>query len=73
MSDIFPSSPQFEFRNSTSSIATFAEPRYMTVEHFCKTYGAAISEFEIVGINGKQFVDLDSSPAKLIMLRARHL
>jgi hypothetical protein len=47
------------------------EPKYMSVEHFCKTYGAAISEIEILGINGGQFVDLDSSQAKLIILRAK--
>jgi hypothetical protein len=43
----------------------------MSVEHFCKTYRAAISEVEIVGIYGKEFVDLDNTKAKLLMLRAR--
>jgi hypothetical protein len=47
------------------------EPKYMSVEHFCVTYHAAISEIEMVGINGQQFVDLDSSQAKLIILRAK--
>jgi hypothetical protein len=47
------------------------EPKYMSVEYFCARYHAAISEIEIVGINGEQFVDLDSSQAKLIMLRAK--
>jgi hypothetical protein len=48
------------------------EPKYMFVEHFCRIYGAAISEVEIVGINGGQFVDLDSSQAKLLILRAKY-
>jgi hypothetical protein len=48
------------------------EPRFMSVEHFCQAYGAAISEIEIVGINGGQFVDLDSSQAKLLILRAKY-
>jgi hypothetical protein len=48
------------------------EPRFMSVAHFCQTYGAAISEIEIVGINGGQFVDLDSSQAKLLILRAKY-
>jgi hypothetical protein len=43
----------------------------MSVEHFCKTYRAAISEVEILGIDGGQFVDLDSTKAKMLMLRAR--
>jgi hypothetical protein len=47
-------------------------PRFMSVTHFCQTYGAAISEIEIVGIDGGQFVDLDSSQAKLIILRAKY-
>jgi hypothetical protein len=47
------------------------EPKYMSVEHFCQTYHAAISEIEIVGINGGQFIDLESSQAKLIILRAK--
>jgi hypothetical protein len=64
-------SDQFEVRHSASTIADFAEPRYMTVAHFCKTYNAAISEIEIVGINGQQFVDLESNKARLIILRAR--
>jgi hypothetical protein len=65
-------SPQFELRNSSSTIATMAEPRYMTVQHFCKAYGAAVSEIEIVGLNGQQFVDLETRKAKLLILRARY-
>jgi hypothetical protein len=68
MSDI---SPQFEMVKSQTSIADFAAPRYMSVEHFCQTYGAAMSEIEIYGIDGGQYVDLESSPAKLLMLRAK--
>jgi hypothetical protein len=66
-----PSSPQFELRHSTTAMVDIPEPRYMSVEHFCKAYRAAISEIGIVGINGQQFVDLESSQAKLIMLRAK--
>jgi hypothetical protein len=68
MSDI---SPQFEIVQSQTSIADYAAPRYMSVEHFCKTYSAGISEIEIFGIDGGQFVDLESSQAKLLMLRAK--
>jgi hypothetical protein len=67
-----PSSPQFELRHSSSAMVDLPEPKYMSVEHFCKTYSAAISEVEIVGINGQQFVDLDSSQAKLLILRAKY-
>jgi hypothetical protein len=66
-----PSSPQFELRHSSSAMVDIPEPRFMSVAHFCKIYGAARSEVEIVGINGEQFVDLDSSQAKLIILPAR--
>jgi hypothetical protein len=66
-----PSSPQFELRHSTSGMVDLPEPKYMSVDHFCKTYGAAISEIEIVGVNGQQFVDLDSSQAKLVILRTK--
>jgi hypothetical protein len=66
-----PSSPEFELRHSTSAMVDIPVPRYMAVEHFCKTYRAAISEVEILGINGQQFVDLDSTKAKMLMLRAR--
>jgi hypothetical protein len=72
MTTIPPSSPQFELRHSTSAMVDIQEPRFMSVEHFCQTYRAAISELEIVGINGQQFVDLDSSQAKLIILRAKN-
>jgi hypothetical protein len=72
MTTIPPSSPQFELRNSHSSIATFAEPRYMAVEYFCKTYRCAISEVEIVGIDGQQFVDIDSTNAKMLILRLKY-
>jgi hypothetical protein len=71
MSTLPPQSPQFELRNSSSTIATFAEPRYMSVEHFCRAYNATISEIDIVGISGQQFVDLDSTKAKLLILRAK--
>jgi hypothetical protein len=43
----------------------------MSVEHFCATYHSVASEVEILGIDGQQFVDLDSSKAKLIILRAK--
>jgi hypothetical protein len=68
MSDI---SSRFEIVKSQTSIVDYAEPRYMTVVHFCATYKAAISEVEIVGINGGQFVDLESTNAKRLILRAR--
>jgi hypothetical protein len=71
MTTIPPFSPEFELRHSASTIADFAVPRYMAVEHFCKTYRAAISEIEIAGIDGQQFVDLDSTKAKMLMLRAK--
>jgi hypothetical protein len=70
MSDT-PISPQFEIRHSTSAIVDIPVPRYMTVAHFCSTYKAEISEIEIVGINGQQFVDLESTKAKMLILRAR--
>jgi hypothetical protein len=66
-----PESPQFELRHSTSSIADIPVPKYMPVAHFCKAYSAAIAEVEILGINGQQFVDLESTKAKMLMLRAR--
>jgi hypothetical protein len=66
-----PESPQFELRHSTSAIVDIPEPRYMAVEHFCKTYHCAVSEIEILGINGGQFVDVDSAKAKMLMLRAK--
>jgi hypothetical protein len=66
-----PSSPQFELRHSTSAMVDIREPHYMAVEYFCKAYRSAISEIEIVGIKGQQFVDLESSQAKLIMRRAK--
>jgi hypothetical protein len=43
----------------------------MLVEYFCKTYRGTPSEIEILGIQGQQFVDLESNKAKLIILRAR--
>jgi hypothetical protein len=66
-----PQSPQFELRHSTSAMVDIPEPKYMPVEHFCKAYKAAISEIEILGINGQQFVDLESRQARLIMLREK--
>jgi hypothetical protein len=72
MSEFPPSSPQFELRHSQSAMVDISEPRYMSVEHFCKAYSAAISEVEIVGINGGRWVDLDSTIAKMLMLRARY-
>jgi hypothetical protein len=71
MTTIPPFSPEFELRHSTSAIVDIPVPRYMAVAHFCKTYHCAISEVEILGINGQQFVDLESSQAKLIILRAK--
>jgi hypothetical protein len=71
MPEFPPSSPQFELRRSQSAMVDLPEPKYMSVAHFCATYGAAISEVEIVSINGGQFVDLDSSQAKLLILRAK--
>jgi hypothetical protein len=71
MSTLPPQSPQFELRNSSSTIGTFAEPRYMSVAYCCQRYHAAISEIEIVGINGSKFVDLDSTNAKMLILKAK--
>jgi hypothetical protein len=71
MTEFSPSSPQFELRHSTSAMVDIPEPRYMSVEHFCKTYHCAFYEIEIVGINGQQFVDLDTTNAKMLILRAR--
>jgi hypothetical protein len=71
MSTIPPSSPQFELRHSASAIVDLAEPRFMSVENFTKTYHCAVSEIQMIGIDGSQFVDLESVKAKLIMLRAR--
>jgi hypothetical protein len=71
MTTIPPSSPEFELRHSTSAIVDIPVPKYMAVANFCATYKAAISEIEILGIQGQQFVDLESNKAKLIMLRAR--
>jgi hypothetical protein len=72
MSTLPPSSPQFEIRHSTSAIADLLKPKYMTVAYFCQTYHAAISEIEIVSIHGQQFVDLDSTNAKMLILRAKY-
>jgi hypothetical protein len=74
MSDISPmppSSPQFEIVKSQTAMIDIPVPRYMSVEHFCNTYHAFVSEIEIVGINGQPFVDLESTKAKLIILRAK--
>jgi hypothetical protein len=71
MTTIPPFSPQFELRLSTSAIVDIPVPRYMSVEHFTRTYRCAISEIAIVGIDASQFVDLDSTKAKMLMLRAR--
>jgi hypothetical protein len=66
-----PSYPEFEMRHSPNAIVDLPVPKFMSVEHFCATYHCAISEIEIVRINGSQFVDLESSKAKLVMLRAK--
>jgi hypothetical protein len=66
-----PEEPQFELRHSTSSIVDIPTPKFMSVAHFCSTYRAAISEVEVLGIQGQQFVDLESTKAKMLMLRAR--
>jgi hypothetical protein len=73
MTTIPPSSPQFELRHSTSAMVDIPEPKFMSVAHFCETYRVVLSEIEIIGINGGQFVDLDSNRAKLIILRAKYL
>jgi hypothetical protein len=72
MTTIPPEEPQFELRRSATAVVDLPEPKYMSVEHFCTTYSAAVSEIEIVGIKGGQFVDLESSQAKLVMLRAKY-
>jgi hypothetical protein len=72
MSTLPPSSPQFEIRHSTSTIADMPEPKYMAVAYFCQRYHCAINEVEIVGINGGQFIDLDSMQARMIILRNRY-
>jgi hypothetical protein len=66
-----PESPQFELRRSASGMVDLPSPRFMSVEHFIKTYRCAISEIEILGIDGGQFVDLESTKAKMLMLRAK--
>jgi hypothetical protein len=71
MSTIPPSSTQFELRHSSSTMVDLPEPKYMSGEHFCRAYHAAISEIEILEINGQQFVDLDSTNAKILILRAK--
>jgi hypothetical protein len=71
MSVFPPEEPQFELRHSTSAIVDIPEPKFMSVTYFCATYHCAVSEIEVIGINGQQFVDLESSKAKLIMLRAK--
>jgi hypothetical protein len=72
MSEFPPSSPQFQLRHSSSGMVDLQELRFMSVEHFCQTYGAAMSEIEIVDINGQQFVGLETSQAKLLILRVRY-
>ena len=71
MSVFPPPSPQFEIRKSTSSMVDLPEPRYMSVEYFIKTYRCAISEIQLVMIDGKEFVDLESTKAKMLILRAK--
>jgi hypothetical protein len=66
-----PISRQFEIVKSQNAILDYAAPRYMSAEHFTKTYRCAPSEIEILGIHGKQFVDLESTKAKLLILRAK--
>ena len=68
MSDI----SQFELRHSTSAIVDVPVPKYMSVEHFCAAYHCSISEIEIVSVGNSQFVDLESSKAKLLILRAKY-
>jgi hypothetical protein len=71
MSVFPPSSPQFETRHSNAAIVDIPEPKFMSATHFCSTYHAAISEIEVIGIDGGHFVDLESSKAKLVILRAK--
>jgi hypothetical protein len=66
-----PQFPEFEMRHSPNAIVDLPVPKFMSVEHFCATYHCAKYEIEVVGINGSQFVDLESNKSKLIMLRAK--
>jgi hypothetical protein len=75
MSVFPPESPQFEMRHSASSIADFAEPKYMTIGAFSKMTGATFDEAFLISIethDGRRFVDLESRRAKMLMLRAKY-
>ncbi len=58
-------------RHSPNAIVDLPVPKFMSVTSFCAKYKASVSEIEVVGINGDQFVDLESRKAKLLMLRAK--
>jgi hypothetical protein len=76
MTTIPPEAPYFELRHSASSIADIAEPRFMTVGAFSKMTGATLAEVTDISIethDGRQFVELDSPRAKLLMLKAKYL
>jgi hypothetical protein len=70
-----PESPQFEMRHSASSIAEFAEPKYMTIGGFSTMTGATFDEAFLISIethDGRRFVDLKSHRAKILMLRGKY-
>jgi hypothetical protein len=58
-------------RQSTTAIVDVPVPKFMSVAHFCSTYGASPSEVEIIGIDGVQFVDLEATKTKMLILRAK--
>jgi hypothetical protein len=67
-----PIPPQFPLRNSSSTIATFHEPCFMSIEGFCQMTGASstdITEVQVVLIEGQYFVNLESKAAKVMMAR----
>jgi hypothetical protein len=75
MTAIPPEAPYFEIRHSQSSIADFAEPRFMSIGGFAKMTGATLAEVTNISIethDGRQLVELDSPRAKLLMLRAKY-
>jgi hypothetical protein len=71
----YPQSPQFVLKQSTSSIADFAEPRFMTIGGFTKMSNCTFDEAFLISIethDGRRFVDLDSKRAQVLMERGRN-
>ena len=69
-------SPQMELRHSSHAITSFHVPRYVNLEWFIATYHAARHEVETISSetsDGREYVDLDTPKAKMIIARDRRM